>query len=354
MKQVTFSIVGCGRIGMRHAEHISRLGQLVAACDIDERALQAFSLKFPGIRLYSSVQEMLLRETGTQVMDICTPNGLHAEHTVLALKNGYHVVCEKPMALRVSDAEWMIQEARKAKRHLFIVKQNRFNPPVAKVKEIIESGRLGKIYSAQVNCFWNRNDQYYKESPWKGSRELDGGILFTQFSHFIDLMYWFLGDVEKVAAYSKNYNHLDTIEFEDTVVALLEFKSGALATLNCTVNSYRKNMEGSITIFAENGTVKIGGQYLNVLEYQNIQDYVIKDIESYRPANDYGYYQGSMSNHDKVIENVIDVLTNNGRIATTGEEGLKSVEIIEKIYSQINPHRSSYSEREMRENVQIY
>ena len=258
------------------------------------------------------------------------------------------------MALSVVDAQEMILEAHASKRHLFIVKQNRFNPPVAKVKEIIDLGILGKIYSAQVNCFWNRNDRYYRESPWKGSKDLDGGILFTQFSHFIDLMYWFLGEVRNVSAFSKNYNHEEIIDFEDTLVAALEFQSGALATLNCTVNSYQKNMEGSITIFAENGTIKIGGQYLNVLEYQNIKNYKIDEIKSFRPANDYGYYQGSMSNHDKVIQNVIDVLNNNGKIATTGEEGLKSIEIIEKIYDQIRSDSTHFFKKENNEKIEIY
>ena len=210
MKQVAFSIVGCGRIGTRHAEHINRLGKLVSACDTNEAALWEFSKRFPGVKLYHSIDELLYEDKESQVINICTPNGLHARHTIKALGNGRHVVCEKPMALSVEDAQEMILEAHASKRHLFIVKQNRFNPPVAKVKEIIDLGILGKIYSAQVNCFWNRNDRYYRESPWKGSKDLDGGILFTQFSHFIDLMYWFLGDVRNVSAFSQNYNHEET------------------------------------------------------------------------------------------------------------------------------------------------
>lgn len=334
--KIKFSIVGCGRIGNRHAEHITKQAELVAACDIDNRTLERFSKKFPGVRLYSSIEDLLAKDERSDVINICTPNGLHAEHTILALRSGKNVVCEKPMALKLSDAKKMIKETKISNKHLFIVKQNRFNPPVQKVKYILDKKILGKIYSAQLNCFWNRNERYYKESPWKGSKDLDGGILFTQFSHFIDLLYWFLGDFEDVEVMSENYNHRKQIEFEDTLVALLRFKSGVIATMNCTINSFQKNMEGSITLFCEKGTVKVGGQYLNVLEYQNIDNYIIiDDIEAHRPPNDYGFYQGSMSNHDKIIANVIDVIRNNGNIATTGYEGMKTVEIIEKIYSKV-------------------
>ena len=338
MDDVNFSIVGCGRIGTRHAEHISRLARLNSICDVDEQALQILKEKYPHVNVYHSIDELLEYDKDSQVINICTPNGLHAEHTIKALRADRHVVCEKPMALTVKDAEQMIGEAHSAHKHLFIVKQNRFNPPVQKVKEVLNNGLLGKIYSAQINCFWNRNERYYHDSPWKGTKNLDGGILFTQFSHFIDILLWFLGEVDlnTIAAFSENFSHKDTIEFEDTLVAVFKFKNGTLATINCTINSFNKNMEGSVTLFGEKGTVKIGGQYLNVLEYQNIENFKIEEIKEHRPANDYGYYQGSMSNHDKVIENVLDVLKHNGKVAVNGYEGLKTVEIIEHIYNSLD------------------
>jgi len=188
----------------------------------------------------------------------------------------------------------------------------------------------------QLNCFWNRNEDYYKNS-WKGTRALDGGTLFTQFSHFIDLLYWMIGDVREAMAYSGNLGHKGMIEFEDTGCIALQFYNGCIGTINYTVNSFGKNMEGSLTIFAEKGTVKIGGQYLNELEYQKIDGYEIKDLPPGNPANNYGQYQGSMSNHDKVYANVIDVLMNGGVIATNGFEGLKTVEIIDKIYTAAKP-----------------
>ena len=326
-----FGVLGCGRIGHRRAQHIANFAELTAVCDIDPVQANELAEKH-GVPAYTTLDDMLNAHPDIEVVSVCTPNGLHAEHSIAVLRHQRNVVCEKPMALNVRDCWAMVREAEKANRHLFVVKQNRFNPPVRKLKEVIDSGMLGNIYSVQLNCFWNRNDRYYSESPWKGTQHLDGGTLYTQFSHFIDLMYWFMGDVVSVTAQTANYQHQDLIEFEDTVTANLRFLSGAIGTMNCTINSHEKNMEGSITIFAEKGTIKIGGQYLNVLEYQNIADHVIEDVDVHRPANDYGYYQGSMSNHDAVILNVVDVLCNNGVIATNGYEGMKTVEIIEKVY----------------------
>lgn len=328
---ISFALIGCGRIGQRHAEHIHKLGALQCVCDIDAGKAAAIGRQY-GVPFYTSIDELLTREKEMHVVAVCTPNGLHAAHSIKALRAGFHVLCEKPMALNVQDCGDMINTAEKANRRLFVVKQNRFNPPVAAVKKLVDEGKLGRIYSAQLNCFWNRNEDYYKNS-WKGTRTLDGGTLFTQFSHFIDLFYWIVGDVKEASGFSGNLGHENIIEFEDTGCIALRFYNGAIGTINYTVNSYAKNMEGSLTIFGEKGTVKIGGQYLNELEYQHILDYHIKDLPPGNPANNYGQYQGSMSNHDKVYQNVIDVLANGGIIATNGFEGLKTVEIIDKIYS---------------------
>lgn len=332
--KINFAVIGCGYIGKRHVEHISKLGNLVAVCDIDEKKAIELSDTY-SCRRYFHIDKLLNESENIDVVSVCTPNGLHTEHTVKALKRGNHVLCEKPMALKSSDCKLMINTAHEVDKLLFIIKQNRFNPPIVALKKIIEEKRLGRIINVQVNCFWNRTDAYYLESDWKGKKSLDGGVLFTQFSHFIDLLYWLVGDITKAYSITKNFMHPNTIEFEDSGVVLLEFINGAIGSINFTINSYKKNMEGSITIFGEKGTVKVGGQYLNVLEYQNIDNYVISDIPESRPANEYGFYQGSMSNHDKIYENVIYVLQNNGKIAATGEDGLKTVEIIEKIYSSL-------------------
>jgi UDP-N-acetyl-2-amino-2-deoxyglucuronate dehydrogenase len=330
-KTLQFAIIGCGRIAQRHAEHINKVGKLIATCDIIPEKAKSLAEPYKACA-YSDLGEMLSQIKDVEVISVCSPNGLHAEHTIKSLQAGFHVLCEKPMALTVQDCGDMITAAERANKRLFIVKQNRFNPPVAAVKKVIEEGKLGKIYSVQLNCFWNRNEAYYKNS-WKGTKSLDGGTLFTQFSHFIDLLYWMIGDIKDASGFGGNLGHQHIIEFEDTGVVSVRFYNGAIGTINYTVNSFGQNMEGSLTIFGEKGTVKIGGQYLNELEYQNIENYKIENLPPGNPPNNYGQYQGSMSNHDKVYANLLEVLQGNGIIATNGFEGLKTVEIIDKIYS---------------------
>jgi predicted dehydrogenase len=331
---IRFAIVGCGRIAQRHAKHIENVGQLSAVCDIVEDRAVELGEEYEA-EAYTNLDTMLHDAKEVDVVAVCTPNGLHAEHTVRALQAGYHVLCEKPMALSVKDCGRMITEAEKANKRLFVVKQNRFNPPVAAVKDVVDSGRLGQIYSVQVNCFWNRYQQYYEQSSWRGSEDLDGGVLYTQFSHFIDLVYWIVGDVEQAQANMKNFNHVETTEFPDTGVVTLRFRNGAIGGIHFTTNAYGGNMEGSITIFGEKGTVKIGGQYLNELEYQDLSGTPIEGVKTSAGANDYGTYKGSMSNHDKVYENLVSVFRSDNEAATVGYEGLKTVEIIEDIYSAV-------------------
>ena len=330
-----FAIVGCGRIARRHAEQIKRVGTLAAVCDIDITAADELSRAF-GARPYYSIESLLASEPGLDVVSICTPNGLHAHHSILALKAGCHVLCEKPLSISVSDAREMIEAAQQSGKMLFVVKQNRFNPPVQVVKQWLTDGTLGRIHSFQVNGFWNRPREYYLQS-WKGTRDLDGGTLFTQFSHFVDLLYWFLGEVKSVRSFIRNFEH-PFIDIEDTGVAILEMTNGAIGTLNYTVNSFQKNMEGSITLFGEKGTVKIGGQYLNTLEYQNLQSGAETPIPEGKPANQYGFYQGSMSNHDKVYENLVMALQQPGYELASAHDGLKTVEIICQIYGQAGFH----------------
>ena len=324
-----FAIIGCGKIAERHAENIIKNGSVSAVCDIIPARADLLSIKFNATPYYS-LERMLEHETELTVAVVCTPNGLHASHTMQCLQAGLHVLCEKPLCIRSDDGKAMIAAAQKAGKYLFVVKQNRFNSPVVEVKRLVDENRLGKITSFQINCFWNRSPEYY-ENSWKGTKELDGGTLYTQFSHFIDLLYWLLGDVKAVKVLTKNFLH-PLIEFEDTGVVIFEMEAGAIGALNYTVNSFEKNMEGSFTLFADKGTVKIGGQYLNELEYQSIENYKIQPLPSLKQANNYGFYQGSMSNHDKVYENLFNALENNGRGMTNAQDGLKTVEIIEKIY----------------------
>ena len=285
---INFAIIGCGRIAQRHAEHINKSGKLVAVCDnVIERANKLANEY--GAKAYYDIDDLLANEKSINVVSVCSPNGLHAVHSIKSLKAGFNVLCEKPMAINLADCGEMIKTAEQMNRRLFSIKQNRFNPPVAALKKVIDDGRMGKITSVQLSCFWNRNADYYNNS-WKGTKQMDGGTLFTQFSHFIDLLYWMIGDIDDAEAFVGNYTHQNIIEFEDTGVVILTFTSGAIGSINYTVNSYKKNMEGSLTLFGEKGTVKIGGQYLNELEYQQIEGYTIENLPEGNKPNNYGNY----------------------------------------------------------------
>mgnify|MGYP006077533531 FL=1 len=333
MKKLKIIIVGCGRIGNRHAKHIKTYCELVAVCDVIKEKADNLGKEY-NTSVFYSIEKLLDSNIECDVIAICTPNGLHAKHSIMSLNKGFNVLCEKPLGINVSECGEMLKAAERNNRRLFAIKQNRFNPPVEAVKSAMDSGKLGKILSIQLSCFWNRNEDYYKDS-WKGTKHLDGGTLYTQFSHFIDLLYWMIGDVKNTYGFSRNSMHQDIIEFEDSGVVALEFYNGAIGTINYTVNSHGKNMEGSLTIFGEKGTVKIGGQYLNELEYQNIDGFEIKDLPKGNTSNNYGNYQGSMSNHDKVYENLVNVMQSGDSISANAFEGLKTVEIIDKIYSSI-------------------
>lgn len=325
---VSFAIIGCGRIAKRHAEQIAKVGKLVAVCDVVVEKANELAETY-GANVYESIEKLLEKEPSIDVVAICTPNGLHAAHSILALQVNKHVLCEKPLCINATDGLQMIEAAKLANKKLFVVKQNRYNPPIAFLKELIEMDKLGKIYSFQINCFWNRPNEYYQD--WKGTKNLDGGTLFTQFSHFIDLLYWMLGEVDLVKSSINNFAH-SAIQIEDTGAVIFDMKNGAMGTLNYTVNSFAKNMEGSFAVFGEKGTVKVGGQYLNELEYFNVEGMDAPNLPKGNPANGYGHYQGSMSNHDKVYENLVLALQNEAHPFADGKEGLKTVEIIEKIY----------------------
>jgi len=328
---VRFGIIGCGKIACRHAQQISEKGLLVGVYDIDETKAKAFAEKY-NTAYYSTLEALLQNKNIIDVIVVCSPNWLHAAHTIQAFDAGFHVLCEKPMAISGKDCGAMLHAAKLNQRHLFVVKQNRFNPPVMAVKKAIDEGRLGRIFSFQLSCFWNRTEEYYRDN-WHGKIKEDGGTLYTQFSHFIDLLYWLLGDVREVKVLKKNLAHVKGVEFEDTGVVLFDMFNGAIGTLNYSVNSYRKNMEGSLTIIAESGTIKIGGQYLNRLDYQEINNYLIEVQEVGNQSNDYGFYSGSMSNHDKVYDNIINVLNNGQPVYINAQDAMKTVEIIEKIYT---------------------
>lgn len=331
---ITFGLIGYGKIGERHVEHIIAHpdAQLRSVFDLKADRLNLFRNKYKGYNTDDSLKE-ILSDPEIDIVSICTPNATHSDIAIAAMKAGKHVLVEKPMAISKVDCEGMIHISLKTGKSLFVVKQNRFNPPVQAVRKLVEESKLGRIYSVAVNCYWNRNEWYYKSSDWRGKKAIDGGTLFTQFSHFIDVIYYLLGDMQILHAQMSNVSHKGMIEFEDTgVVSFLLKSSNAPGVLHYTTSAYQKNMEGSITIFSENATIKIGGKYLNTIEYQATNGFDITDLPMSAMPNMYGDYEGSMSNHDKVIDNVIKSLQGKVEIMTNAYDGLKTVEIIENIY----------------------
>lgn len=332
-KTLHFGLIGCGRIAARHASIMQQHGKLMAVCDTDEPRALSLAASY-GARAFAHHEQMLQAMAGQlDVVAVCSPNGLHPIHSIHSLQHGCHVLCEKPMAFTLKDSEAMMETAALHGKNLWVVKQNRYNPPVKAVKELLSENKLGRILSVQLNCFWNRPASYYEHS-WKGSLELDGGTLYTQFSHFIDLLVWFFGPFEPAHVQLANLQHQGIIEFEDTGIVSGKFACGALGSIHYTVNAYRQNMEGSITIFGEKGTIKIGGQYLNELDYQQLEGEPISGLPAGNPPNQYGNYTGSMSNHPEVYEALAGVLLQNGhgQMLNTSAEAAAAVAVIENIY----------------------
>jgi predicted dehydrogenase len=335
MEKVNFAVIGCGHIGKRHAEMISRNDESNLVALVDILPGEKLGVGKLGAPLYDNIDDLLSSELGPtiDVVNIATPNGYHAEYAMKALEARKHVVIEKPMALTKLDAEKVIYKALNVHRHVFAVMQNRYSPPSVWIKDMIESGRLGKIFLVQLNCYWNRDDRYYKPESWHGKKDLDGGTLFTQFSHFIDILYWLFGDITNIQGKLVNFNHQHLTEFEDSGIVNFEFVNGGMGCINYSTSVWNQNLESSMTIIAEKGSVKIGGQYMDRVETCHVKDYEMVDLAPTNPGNDYGAYKGSAQNHHYIIENVIDVLRGRASITTNALEGLKVVEIIERIYS---------------------
>ncbi len=310
----------------RHPE-----AEIVALIDpIDPKELNIEQYNVP---IFKSLADFVSSGIETDVISICTPNGLHSEQALMALELKKHVVIEKPMSLTKADAEKIVFNALHVHKQVFCVMQNRYSPPSIWIKNLVESGKLGNIYMVQLNCYWNRDERYYKPSNWHGTRELDGGTLFTQFSHFIDIMYWLFGDIANIQTKFADNNHKDLTDFEDSGFVTFDFVKGGMGSLNYSTSVWDKNLESSMTIIAENGSVKIGGQYMDKVEYCHVKDYIMPELAPTNPGNDYGAYKGSAQNHNFIIDNVIDVLNNRASITTNALEGMKVVEIIERIYS---------------------
>jgi len=334
--KVKFAVVGCGHIGKRHAEMIQRHPEceLVALCD--SRLKEDLGIERLDAPFFNSMDAMLAAVPGIEVVNICTPNGLHAEMSLKALEALKHVVCEKPMALTKASCEAVLFKALQVQRTVFGVMQNRYSPPSQWIKSVVDQGLLGDIFMVQVNCYWNRDARYYKTGSWKGSADLDGGTLFTQFSHFIDIMFWLFGDITDIQGKFADFAHQDLTAFEDSGFVNFRFLNGGMGCINYSTAVWDKNLESSLTVIGSKGSVKIGGQYMDQVEYCHIEGYTMPELAPTNPANDYGAYKGSANNHGFIIDNVVDTLKGRTTLTTNALEGLKVVEIIERIYQERN------------------
>jgi UDP-N-acetyl-2-amino-2-deoxyglucuronate dehydrogenase len=332
---VRLALVGCGRISRNHFEAIAKVPelQLVSVADIDlVRAQEVGAAK--GIPAFGSLGEMLAA-VPSDIVTICTPSGLHPQHGIIAAKAGRHVITEKPMAISLAAADELVQACDAAGVHLFVVKQNRLNPPIQLLKRAVDKGRFGRIYLANVTVRWTRPQEYYDQESWRGTWEFDGGAIMNQASHYVDLMQWLVGPVESVMA--KTATQARQIEAEDSGVAVLKFRSGALGVIEVNVLTYPRNLEGSITILGEKGSVKIGGTAVNRVEHWAFEGYddddKLVDTANTAPPTVYGF------GHEGYYRNLLPVLRGTAKADTDGRAGRKSLELILGIYESAKTGR---------------
>ena len=333
-RQINFAVVGIGHIGKRHCSMIlnNKESNLLSICDILPKN-KVINEELNNIPFYNDIEEMIYKHPEIDVVCICTPNGLHGAQSIELLNLDKHIVVEKPLGLKTQECEKVLYTALKRNKNVFAVMQNRYSPPSIWLKEIIDNRIIGDVYMVQVNCYWNRDGRYYKKGGWKGSQNLDGGTLFTQFSHFIDIMYWLFGDIKNIDGKFSDFTHKELTDFEDSGFVNFEFINGGMGCINYSTSVWDSNLESSITIIGSKGSVKVGGQYMNEVEYCNIENYEMPKLPESNPPNDYGLYKGSAANHHYIIENVVNTLKGEDVITTNALEGLKVTEIINRIYN---------------------
>jgi predicted dehydrogenase len=328
------ALVGCGRIAVRHAELLGA-GQiagarLVSVCDVVEQKARALAEKY-GVPWYVDMDEMMRRET-VDVVSVLTPSGMHAEHVVQLAKHGRHILVEKPMALTVDDADAMISACDENSVKLFVVKQNRFNVPVRKLREAVDGGRFGKLVLGTVRVRWCRKQDYYDQDSWRGTWAYDGGVLTNQASHHVDMLEWMMGEVESV--FARSTTALVNIEAEDTIVVTLKFRNGALGVIEATTATRPKDLEGSISILGEKGAVEVGGFAVNQMKVWQFAEPAPGDEDvlgkySVNPPDVYGF------GHKAYYEHVVDCLDHGGPHLVDGLVGRKSIELISAIYESV-------------------
>jgi predicted dehydrogenase len=331
---IKFAVLGCGHIGKRHADLIFKHSDAQLVATIDPLSIETLQMSKFAIPHFNNLSEFFSSGIEADVVNICTPNGLHASQAVECLNNGVHVVIEKPIAIHLEDARAIAYAAEANKRLAFPVVQNRYSTAVKWLKELISNQQLGMIYMVQLNCFWNRDERYYQKDGWRGTLEWDGGPLFTQFSHFIDVLLWVFGDIINIEAKFFDFNHEQITEFEDSGIITFDLAAGGVGSISYSTSIYQSNFESSITVIAEKGTAKIGGQYMNSVEYCHVGGAKKPTITDNEIFNDYGSYKGSASNHQQVIDNVIKSIAGIESQDVSLDDGVIVVDIIDKIYQK--------------------
>jgi UDP-N-acetyl-2-amino-2-deoxyglucuronate dehydrogenase len=339
MKKFRFALVGCGRISGKHLDAIKNIenAELVCVCDIDGDRAKMCAEKAGLDKYYLSYDEMLSKED-VDIVSILTPSGLHPEHTIdIVKKYRKHIIVEKPMALKLSDADAMIRTCDLNSVRLFVVKQNRYNLPVEKLRRAVENGDFGRIFMGTVRVRWARDQKYYDQDEWRGTWKLDGGVLANQASHHIDLLEWMLGTPVSVMAKTETY--MSDIEVDDTAAAIIKFENGAMGIVEATTATRPVDLEGSLSILGEKGSVVIGGFAVNKMETWNFsgqqkeeRDRILKEFAE-NPPNVYGF------GHIRYIEHVLDCIGNNKQALVDGLEGRKSLELISAIYESAETGR---------------
>ena len=335
---LNFALVGCGRIAKRHSELLGLKqiegARLAAVCDVDVSKAVKISEQY-SVPYFLDMHDMMT-SAEVDVVVVLTESGNHAKHVVALAKYGKHIIVEKPMALTLDDADAMIRACDKAGGKLFVVKQNRFNVPVVKLREALDQGRFGKLVLGTVRVRWCRDQAYYDQDKWRGTWAFDGGVLTNQASHHVDLLEWMLGEVESV--YAKGTTALANIEAEDTAVVTLKFRNGALGVIEATTAVRPKDLEGSISVLGEGGSVEIGGFAVNKMKTWNFvnplpDDETVMERYSVNPPNVYGF------GHQAYYEHVVDCIQNNKQHLVDGLEGRKSLELINAIYESIETNK---------------
>ncbi|MGA9213654.1 Gfo/Idh/MocA family protein [Kaistella sp.] len=331
--KVKIAILGYGHIGKKHVEMVSQNHDYELVALIDPKFKTEEISNSTPVPCFYSLQDFIKSSIIADIVAICTPNGLHFEQAKTLIEEGIDVIIEKPITLNSVEAEELEKLALEKKVNIFPVMQNRFSPPALWLKDLIESEILGKIFMVQISCFWNRNNQYYTIDSWRGTKKLDGGTLYTQFSHYLDIMYWLFGDITNIKSKFADFNHSELTEFEDSGIITFDFNSGGMGSFTFSTSVWHENLESSLTIIAENGSVKVGGQYMNHVEKCIVKDYIVPELPTTNLPNDYGSFKGSAQNHQYLYKNVIDFLRARKKIHTTTNDSIQVLKIIENIYS---------------------